>query len=115
MGDKLFFVGYCHSSVCSDFISYPDNQFFLHLQPKFWDQSMKKTDCSGYDFHLLFTYINTLFKRIQYHGAEDEWSVSWVSELKVNGSSPDFSHCVVFQTRQFTPYSLSQPRNTNGF
>ena len=75
---------------------------------------MKKTDCSGYDLHLMFTFI-TLFKLIRCNGAIDEWSVPWVSELKVNGSSPDLSHCVVFQARQFTPYSLSQPRNTNGF
>ena len=75
---------------------------------------MKKTDCSGYDLHFMFTFI-TLFKLIRRDGAVDEWSVPWAFELKVNGSSPGLSHCVVFQTRQFTPHSLSQPRYTNGF
>ena len=51
-----------------------DNPFLLHLQPKFWDQSIKKTDCSGYDFHLMCTYINILFKHMQCNGAVDEWS-----------------------------------------
>ena len=52
-----FFVSYCCSAICSDLTSYPDKSIFLTPSTQALNGNRKKTDCSGYDLHLMFTYI----------------------------------------------------------